>query len=50
MVNSGQNREESVGSQRVDHFVSLERMRDREANRTPSVQVEMDYIDHTNRS
>ena len=50
MVNSGQNREESVGSQHVDHFVSLERMRDREANRTPSVQVETDYTDHTNRS
>ena len=50
MANSRQNREESVGSQRVDHFVSLERRRDRESNRTPSVRVETDYIDHTSRS
>ena len=39
-----------MGSQRVDHFVSWERRRDREANRTPCVQVETDYTDHTSRS
>ena len=50
MANSRQNREESVGLQRVNHFVSLERKRDREANRTPSVRVETDYMDHTSRS
>ena len=42
MAGSRKNREEFVGSQHVDHFVSMERRRDREANRTPSVRVEMD--------
>ena len=32
MVGSGPNREESVGSQREDHFVNLERRRGREAS------------------
>ena len=50
MAGSRQNREEFVGSQRVDHFVSMERRRDREANQTPSVRVETDYTDHTSRS
>jgi len=50
MAGSRQNREESVGSQCVDHCVSLERRRDREANRTPNVRVETDYTDHTSRS
>ena len=39
-----------MGLQRVNHFVSLERKRDREANRTPSERVETDYTDHTSRS
>ena len=50
MASSRQNREESVGLQHVDHFVSLERRRDREANRTSSVPVETDYTNHTGRS
>ena len=32
MVGSGLNLEESMGSQRQDHFVNLERRRDREVN------------------
>ena len=40
MANSRQDREESVGSYHVDHFVNLERRRDREHNHTPSVKVE----------
>ena len=39
-----------MGSQWVDHFVNLERRKDRKANRTPSVRVENDYTDHTSRS
>ena len=50
MTNSRQNREESIGLQRVEHFVSLERRRDQEANRTPSVWVETDYTNQTSRS
>lgn len=50
VANSRQNRDESVGSQRVNHFVNLERRRDREANQTPKVRVETNYTDHTNRS
>ena len=50
MVSSRQNRKESVGLQCVDHFVSLERRRDQKANRTPSVRVETDYTNHTDRS
>ena len=50
MASSRQNIEEFVGLQRVDHFVSLERRRDREANRTSSVPVETDYTNHTGRS
>ena len=30
MVSSGPNQEESMGSQRQDHFLNLERRRDRE--------------------
>ena len=50
MASSRQKREESLWLQRVDHFVSLQRKRDRKANRTPSERVETDYIDHTSRS
>ena len=50
VANSRQNRDESVGSQRVNHFVNLERRRDREANQTRKVRVEKNYTDHTNRS
>ena len=32
MVGSGPNLEESIGSQRQDHFVNLERRRDREVS------------------
>ena len=45
MVGSRLNKEESVGSQRQDQFVNLERRRDREFNRTPSV-----HTTHTSRS
>ena len=31
-VGSGPNREESIGSQRQDHFINLERRRDREVS------------------
>ena len=50
MDNSRQNRKESIGSQRVDHFVNLEWRRDREHNRTPSVRVETEHTEHTNES
>lgn len=50
MANLVQNREESVGSQKGDHFVNLERRRGREYNRTPSVMVETQHIKHTERS
>lgn len=43
MANCRQDQEEFVGSQRVDHFVNLERRRDREHNHTLSVRVEMQY-------
>jgi len=45
MEGSGPNREESVGSQREDQFVNLEKRRDREVNHSPSV-----YTTHTSRS
>ena len=32
MVGSGPNREESIGSQRQDHFLNLESRRDREVS------------------
>ena len=50
MANSKQNREESVGSQCVDHFVSLEQRRDRENNQSPSVRVETQHTEHIDRS
>jgi len=50
MANSERNKEESVGSQREDHFVNLERRRDKENNPTPSVRVEIQHIEHTRRS
>lgn len=50
MAGSGSNKEEYVGSLRKDHFVSLERRRDCEANRTLSVQVDAKYTNHTSRS
>ena len=49
MANTRQNREESVGSQRDDHFVNLERRRDREHNLTPIVRVKTQYIEHTSK-
>ena len=48
MVNVGQDREESVGLQRENQFVNLERMRDRQ--HTPSVMVESCHIECTERS
>ena len=50
MTNSRQSRVEFVGLQCVDHFISLEQKRNRKANRTPNVRVEMDYTDYTSRS
>ena len=50
MANSRQNKEESVGSQRVDHFVSLEQRRDREHNQSPSIRVETQHTEHTDRT
>nr|POF14807.1 hypothetical protein CFP56_33015 [Quercus suber] len=50
MANLEQNRKESVGSQREDHLVNLERMRDREHNPTPSVMVETQHTERTERS
>ena len=48
MSNIGQDREESVGSQRENQFVNLERRRDRQ--HIPSVVVESYYIERTERS
>ena len=50
MVGSRPNKEESMGSQREDHFVNLKRRRYREANWTPSVQVDVEYTNCTSRS
>ena len=50
MAGSGQDKEKSVGSQWMDHFVSLEKQSDCEASRTPNVQVDANYTDHTGRS
>ena len=50
MANSRQDKEESIGLHRVDHFVNLERRRDREHNQTLSVRVETQHAEHTNRS
>ena len=47
MANLEHNREESVGSQRENHFVNLERHRDRENNSTPSFRVETQHTKHT---
>ena len=48
MANIGQDREESVGSQRENQFVNLERKRDKQ--RTLSVMVESYHTDRTKRS
>ena len=45
MANVGQDKEESVGSQRENQFVNLERRRDRQ--HTPSVMVESYYTERT---
>ena len=50
MANLEQNIEEFVGSQREDHFINLERRRDRGHNHTPSVMVETQHTKHTERS
>ena len=39
-----------MGSERNDHFINLERMRDREHNPTLSVRVETQYTMQTERS
>lgn len=39
-----------MGSQQEDHFINLERRKDHEANQTPSVQVDAEYINYTSRS
>ena len=48
MANVGQDWEGSIGSQRENQFVNLERKRDKQ--RTPSVMVESYHIDRTERS
>ena len=48
MSNIGQDREESVGSQRENQFVNLERRRDRQ--HIPSVVVESYYTERTEQS
>ena len=48
MANVGQAREESVGSQRENQFLNLERRRDRQ--HTPSVMVESYHTECTERS
>ena len=48
MANLEQNREESVGSQRENQFVDLERRRDR--HQTPSVMVESYHMERIERS
>ena len=50
MANYKQDREESVGSHCVDHFVNLERRRDRQHNPTPSIRLETQYTEHMARS
>jgi len=50
MANLQHNREEFVGSQREDHFNNLEQRRDREYNPTPSVKVETQLTERTERS
>nr|POE81629.1 hypothetical protein CFP56_51264 [Quercus suber] len=50
MANLGNDREEFVGSQRDDHFVNLKHRRDRDQNPTPSVRVETQHIEYTERS
>ena len=48
MATVGQDREESIGLQRENQFVNLERRRDRQ--RTPSIMVESYHTEHTERS
>ena len=48
MAKLGQEREESVGSQRENQFVNLERRRDMQ--HTPSVVVESHHTKHTKQS
>ena len=50
MANLDRNREEFVGSQHEDHFVNLERQKYRKNNLTPSVRVETQCTEHTERS
>ena len=44
MANSRGDREESVGSQRIDQFVNLVRRRNREMDRSPSITIELVYL------
>ena len=50
MANLRNDREESVGFQRDDHFVNLERKRDRDHNPTSSVRVETQHPERIKRS
>ena len=43
-------REEFVGSQRVDQFVNLERRRDREMARTPNIKAKSVHLGHISRN
>ena len=48
MANADQDREESVGSQRDNQFVNIERRRDRQ--HTPSIMVESYHTERTKQS
>ena len=50
MANLEQNKEGSVGSQRENQFVNLERRRDREYHHTPSVMIKSYHTERTERS
>ena len=50
MANLEHNKEEFVGSQCEDHFINLERRRDREYNPTPSVRGETQLTERIERS
>ena len=50
MANPRNDGEESVGFQRDDHFVNLERKRDRDHNPTSSVRVETQHPERIKRS
>ena len=50
MVIEGGNRKESIGPQREDQFVNLERRRDREVARSPNISIESVHSNHISQS